>query len=934
MTRINTNVSSLVARNTLGRSNAALEQALTRLSTGLRINTGKDDPAGLIASENLRSDITAVKRAISNTDRANQVIATADSALGQVSSLLNDIRGLVTESANAGVTSPAALAANQAQVDSSLDALNRIAQTTTFQGRKLLDGSLDFTTVAGTNFGKLKSLQIDQANLGATGSVPVRINVSEAATKAQVNVTNVPSGSGTGVAASTTISFNSQAEEGTAAEGQVGFTVQTAPAVASSGNITFALGELQATGTVALTTAGGPSGFTLTAASGGPAAGAEANGTLTIAIVDDTTAGTSYDDTSNTLTVTVDITGGADTTADVFAAINAGSDFEATALTGGTEEVLTTTTGTGALAGGRDAENAVIAVTGAAPGTSGNVSVTIVESGNAGAGAVRTGDAINGYTITVDNSATISGIALAINGAAEINATTSSSATYSGSDDAPPSALNLTNGAAAQTTQNFISIASLATVDGSNLNLTFQQGATAGVAAGSGQGSYTITYTAGATLNDVLSLIETIDEVDAAATNIATGSDGTRVVTAAPAGVNSILGYTAPVFGDDVITIEATTVGTTENGKTVTVQETSNTSLFSATTGVGVVVDSNGNITVSLNSAATNIDIDDIANAIETASAGRYTASVTTAEGSGAYNATTQTAPTVADTADGAAAGGLAASAIIELAGLSGSEVLSFGAGTSLSQLVRGINLVKDATGVEAVAAGTTLQLRSTEYGSEAIVDLKVINEGAGSTLFTNVAQKRDTGTDIEATVNGVVANGRGNQLQINTSTLDLTATIEADFEGLAQFTISGGGALFQLGPDVVSNQQARLGITSVNTARLGGISGKLYELANGNAASLQNDPTTAARIVSEAIDQITSLRGRLGAFQRTTLETNKNALNDVLVNLSDAESSIRDADFAAESAELTRAQILVQSGTTVLQIANSNPQNVLALLR
>ena len=56
--------------------------------------------------------------------------------------------------------------------------------------------------------------------------------------------------------------------------------------------------------------------------------------------------------------------------------------------------------------------------------------------------------------------------------------------------------------------------------------------------------------------------------------------------------------------------------------------------------------------------------------------------------------------------------------------------------------------------------------------------------------------------------------------------------------------------------------------------------------------------------------------------------------LNDVLENLTDAESQIRDADFAAESARLTRAQILVQSGTSVLAIANQNPQNVLALLR
>src|SRR6266576_155862 len=151
MTRINSNVSSLVAQNTLGRSNAALEQALGRLSTGLRINTGKDDPAGLIASENLRSDITSIKKAISNTDRANQVIATSDSALGQVSGLLNDIRGLVSEAANTGALSEDQIRANQLQVDSSLEAIDRISQTTSFQGRRLLDGSLDFlTTSAGT----------------------------------------------------------------------------------------------------------------------------------------------------------------------------------------------------------------------------------------------------------------------------------------------------------------------------------------------------------------------------------------------------------------------------------------------------------------------------------------------------------------------------------------------------------------------------------------------------------------------------------------------------------------------------------------------------------------------------------------------------------------------------------------------------------------
>ena len=150
MTRINTNVSSLVAQNRLQSSNNDLSTALTRLSTGLRINSGSDDPAGLIASEALRSEITGLNKAITNTRRAGQIITTADNALGQVSNLLNDIRGLVVEAANTGALSDEEIAANQLQIDSSLEAINRIAQSTTFQGRKLLDGSLDYVSTLGS----------------------------------------------------------------------------------------------------------------------------------------------------------------------------------------------------------------------------------------------------------------------------------------------------------------------------------------------------------------------------------------------------------------------------------------------------------------------------------------------------------------------------------------------------------------------------------------------------------------------------------------------------------------------------------------------------------------------------------------------------------------------------------------------------------------
>ena len=71
-----------------------------------------------------------------------------------------------------------------------------------------------------------------------------------------------------------------------------------------------------------------------------------------------------------------------------------------------------------------------------------------------------------------------------------------------------------------------------------------------------------------------------------------------------------------------------------------------------------------------------------------------------------------------------------------------------------------------------------------------------------------------------------------------------------------------------QLGPDVTSNQQARIGIGSVNTARLGGASGKLFQLGTGGDSELSSSNLdTAAKIVEEAIDEVTTLRGRLGAF-------------------------------------------------------------------
>jgi flagellin-like hook-associated protein FlgL len=233
--------------------------------------------------------------------------------------------------------------------------------------------------------------------------------------------------------------------------------------------------------------------------------------------------------------------------------------------------------------------------------------------------------------------------------------------------------------------------------------------------------------------------------------------------------------------------------------------------------------------------------------------------------------------------------------------------------------------------------ATTGLVFKAVEFGSDAFVSVKALN-GTSFTVTDRDGNQatRSAGTDVQVLVNGIAAVGKGLRASINTAALDLSFSVsESLADGtMTAFRIVGGGAQFQLGPDVVSNQQARLGIQSVNTAKLGGVAGRLFELRSGGAKSLTRDVNGAAAVVEEVIAQITTLRGRLGAFQRTTLETNISSLNDTLENLTAAESSIRDADFAAESAALTRAQILVQSGVSVLAIANNNPQAVLALLR
>ncbi|MBL9031266.1 MAG: flagellin [Phycisphaerae bacterium] len=306
-----------------------------------------------------------------------------------------------------------------------------------------------------------------------------------------------------------------------------------------------------------------------------------------------------------------------------------------------------------------------------------------------------------------------------------------------------------------------------------------------------------------------------------------------------------------------------------------------------------------------------------------------------------------------------------------EVSGLLGSRELTFASGTALTNIAAAINSFKTVTGVEAqvIASGTSngIKLFTTGFGSSEFVGVKVIKDGgisttnlglynlqagdfdlinttrvadfASSTAFNGV---RDLGQDIGATINGISSVTRGKTARIATDFLDIEVTLStSEAQGLGPvgsthaLTITGGGADFQLASRVDVAGKVSLGIADVAVRKLGDSAvGYLSEIGSGKGFNVVDGDTTAAQLtIARAIEQVSSLRGRLGAFQKNTIGATIRSLGVAVENTSAAESVIRDADFAAETAGLTRSQILVASSTQVLALANTAPQSALQLL-
>jgi flagellin len=175
------------ALRNLGMTNTEFGRTVSRLSTGLRINSAADDPAGLIISESFRAQIVGLDQAIRNNQDAINYAKTAEGALDEVNKLLREARALAIASANAAALTDSQQQANQAQLNSIISSINRIASDTQFGTKRILDGSAGVNAVStsGANVAGMSFSGVFNGR-AVTGSSAVTVQVTTAATKAAV----------------------------------------------------------------------------------------------------------------------------------------------------------------------------------------------------------------------------------------------------------------------------------------------------------------------------------------------------------------------------------------------------------------------------------------------------------------------------------------------------------------------------------------------------------------------------------------------------------------------------------------------------------------------------------------------------------------------------------------------------------------------------
>ena len=290
-----------------------------------------------------------------------------------------------------------------------------------------------------------------------------------------------------------------------------------------------------------------------------------------------------------------------------------------------------------------------------------------------------------------------------------------------------------------------------------------------------------------------------------------------------------------------------------------------------------------------------------------------------------------------------ATAAALGSATTIAVTGTLGTATVTLAKNDTAANIITKINATTASTGVTAVDIGSATNdnfyLKTSGTGSDEYVSMTVLS---GGQLLTGAGTlgdlTRQEGTDAVVTINGTDVTADGSDVTYSANgmsfSFSLGTSLDAPADGSQTFTLkASGGMSFQLGVD--SSTTNTIGIDNMATYRLGGgdAGATLQELKSGGAADLSQKTANSLKAVRKAIEQVAAAKGRIGGFQKFQVQTSVNSLTAMKEAVTAAKSVIADTDYAAATAELNRQSVLLNSGISLLGLANQQASQILSLL-
>lgn len=861
---INTNMGSMNAQRNLSKSQVSQQSAIQRLSSGLRINSAKDDAAGMSISERMTSQIKGLDQATRNANDGISLAQTAEGALGEMTNNLQRLRELAVQSANATNTTQDR-ASIQQEATQLIEELSKISSTTSFNGSKLLDGSFEKQNFqVGANAGQNISVSIGKMTVdkigAATSAGASSIGDDNAITKGDLVINGITIRSS--VAADDTASTDNASASAISKVAAINSHSAETNVVAKVSN-NVAAGSVQSVPATA------------------------GNGTMTINGVETANVGVGAGDV----------------------AVNRKSVIDAINAISGQTGVTAVDTGkneTGVDLVAADGRNIQVSFSGT------------LDSANTG--VTKAGTYEGGFTLQSTNGKPIT----VSEGTGSITHAGMAQGTIA-IGDGSVSSVTRASDAALEGTVNVAGATDFAGVKSESFSVSVSGGKAVNVVM---NGTYATgaDYAAGlqTAINDALGGdFATVNSVKSDTTN---GQEHLQIMSSERLtfGTPTLSGGVGSVAASLSDLIATKVVGGPDqlrdgdlvlNGIAISAAKASDDTVSDTTSASASKASSGIAIAAAINAQSKQSGVTATTNATEVSSSGASTAGTAGAAGAVYINGHTFS---MTLTGDAAKDRDLAVQNFNAIAAQTGVTAQDTGDSLKLTAADgRNISLVIDTN----TAANTAL---TTNGGYGLAAGFRASDIG----LDASVAGDGVVETDVTAKLNGIALAPAPTVTPLSLS--DAHKALSADYAQTttSKVTLHAAGSFTVSAGINGSEELAKSGFKAGNYG--GSASGQHISDIDLTTVEGANKALTA---IDNALSSVSTERSNLGAVQNRFTSTISN-LQTSSDNLTSARSRIQDADFAAESAALSRAQVLQQAGTAMLAQANQTGQGVLSLLR